>query len=293
MALIGMAFGVGFTFGPVIGALSVGDAAGGNLSVAPGFVAAGLSLIALILAATLLPETRPPGELPRRPWFNLEGWRLTLGHRSTAFPLLTFFMATVAFASFEGTVARYARDQLGFTIDKMGWLFAYFGFILMLTQGFIVRRMVTKVGEVGMSIAGVVLMLAGLVAVGLALPFGLLTFDPATVAEKLDLLQVLTSPDYLYVLVTMAVAVVGFACLTPSAQALVSRRTSALQQGEVLGVNQAAAAIARILGPLIGSVLYGTKEDPRHSWPFFAGAVLLGIALLFAIAMREPDNRPG
>jgi hypothetical protein len=49
--------------------------------------------------------------------------------------------------------------------------------------------------------------------------------------------------------VALTSAVVGFAFLTPSAQALISRRTSADRQGEILGVNQSASAMARIPVP--------------------------------------------
>jgi MFS family permease len=267
MALIGMAFGVGFTLGPIIGSLWA-DKHGTELSPLPGFVASGLSLAALVLAVVRLPETRPVGvELPRRPWFNVEGWALALGNRGVAVPLLTFFVATLAFASFEGTLARFAKDELRFSLREMCYLFAYVGFVLMLTQGLIVRRLVTKVGEVAMTIMGTLLMLAGLVVVALFM-----------------------SPDSLvFILATLALTVIGFAFLTPSVQALISRRSSALRQGEVLGVNQAAAAVARILGPVLGNVLYGSAASPDHGRPYYAGAGLLAVALALALTLR-PDK---
>ncbi len=85
---------------------------------------------------------------------------------------------------------------------------------------------------------------------------------------------------YLYIALTAAV--VGFSFLTPSAQALISRRTSADRQGEILGVNQSASALARILGPILGVTLY--KATDNHLWPFVAGAVLL--LLMFPMLPR-------
>ncbi len=265
MALIGMAFGVGFTIGPVIGTLFASEDPSAPPSPAPGFVASALSLAAFALAFFRLPETRPATVISRRRWFDLEGWRLALGNRNVAVPLLTFFIATLAFASFEGTVARFAKDELKYNLRQMGYLFAFIGLVLMLTQGLIVRRLVTRAGEVVMILAGIGLMLTGLLAVAL-------------VVERESLPQVL---------ITMALAVAGFAFLTPSAQALVSRRSSALRQGEVLGVNQAAASIARILGPLMGNVLYGGQASTSHSLPYYAGAGLLGLALLLALTLRQ------
>ncbi|MCA9148567.1 MAG: MFS transporter, partial [Planctomycetales bacterium] len=56
MALIGMAFGLGFTFGPLLGFLAVPDAAQ-EPGPMPGFAAAILSAIALLLAIFVLPES--------------------------------------------------------------------------------------------------------------------------------------------------------------------------------------------------------------------------------------------
>ena len=60
--------------------------------------------------------------------------------------------------------------------------------------------------------------------------------------------------------VALALAVVGFAFLTPSAQALISKRSDPARQGEVLGVNQSFSALARILGPVIGVVLFEAER---------------------------------
>src|SRR5271156_3268410 len=55
MALIGAAFGIGFTFGPILAAVAL-IALPDNLE-AVGYVAATLSLVALVLGIRLLPET--------------------------------------------------------------------------------------------------------------------------------------------------------------------------------------------------------------------------------------------
>src|SRR5262245_14001325 len=57
MALIGAAFGIGFTFGPLLG---IGARLTGS-SGATGFLAGGLSLMAFLLALKRLPETLRPG----------------------------------------------------------------------------------------------------------------------------------------------------------------------------------------------------------------------------------------
>ena len=77
----------------------------------------------------------------------------------------------------------------------------------------------------------------------------------------------------------------GFAFLTPSVQALVSRRSDPARQGEILGVNQSAAALARILGPLVSIPLFFSTRS--HILPYLFGASLLGIVLLLCLRITR------
>ena len=78
-------------------------------------------------------------------------------------------------------------------------------------------------------------------------------------------------------------AVTGFALLTPSAQALVSRRSDPEKQGEILGVNQSASAMARIVGPLISLPLYFVN----HLLPYLLGGVLMLLMLALIPRIRR------
>src|SRR3954470_914640 len=74
MGLIGMAFGLGFTFGPAIGSVSFNEWG----ITAPGWVAASLCLTNFILAIFILPESRNPSSdaVAQRPRWNQ--WAHTL-----------------------------------------------------------------------------------------------------------------------------------------------------------------------------------------------------------------------
>jgi MFS family permease len=84
--------------------------------------------------------------------------------------------------------------------------------------------------------------------------------------------------------------VIGFAFLTPSAQALISKRSDPGRQGEVLGVNQSFSALARILGPLTGVVLF--ELWPSHVLPYAASAVMLAVVMVLLRGVR-PDAPAG
>jgi MFS family permease len=282
MALIGAAFGIGFTFGPLLGFAALFSPWKG----APGYAAASLSLVALVLAWLLLPETRRPDSTPQtRRWLDWSGMQDALRTPTVGVLVLTFFLATFAFGSLESTLAlvnrllldppselRELRPELTVieardTAQKSFLIFAYVGLVLMLAQGLLYRRLVKRIGEVPFMRIGIVLMAGGLAGAVLIL----LARHPVETPPGL----------LLAALATMTLAVLGFACLTPSVQALISRRSDPNKQGEVLGVNQAGAALARILGPLVGVTLFHLKP---YIWPFVFGAVLL--LGLFVLALR-------
>src|SRR5216683_4087880 len=102
MAMIGAAFGIGFTFGPLLGFASLFV----PLKGAPGFAAALFSLMALLLAIRLLPETlRPGGQLRPRRWIDWGGLQAALRIPSVGLLIFIFFLATFAFGGLESTLA--------------------------------------------------------------------------------------------------------------------------------------------------------------------------------------------
>lgn len=270
MALIGAAFGIAFTVGPLLGALAMRFVDSPVLATSvTGYVSAGLSLLALLLALAVLPETRKPGDAapaPRR-IINVAAWRAVLSNSAIAPVVLTFFLATLGFGAFESTMALFVQDILAIDKKNAYWFFAYVGFVLMLTQGFLYRRLAKRVSEVAFMAMGIVLMGLGVVSLG-----GVSLLKSAGDFGH-DALMIL-------MMAAMTIAVIGFAFLTPSAQALISRRTSADKQGEVLGVNQSASALARILGPVFGNSLYALTSTHMLPYLFGAGLLLLMLPLI-------------
>jgi MFS transporter, DHA1 family, tetracycline resistance protein len=270
--MIGAAFGIGFTFGPLIGA--------GALKLFPahyesiGYCAAALSFVALLLGLRLLPETRKFGTAPpiQRRWFDLSAWRFALANAAIAPVVLTFFLASFGFGGFELTLALLLRDSFGLDPENSFLMFAYVGFVLMIAQGFFYRRLASRVSEVTFMAMGICLMAIGVGSLGVV------SYQATQAPAPVDPESVLQNRHLLpYLFLGLTTAVFGFAFLTPSAQALVSRRTPADRQGEILGVNQSAAAMARILGPLAGLILY--EATPSHLLPYAFGAAILALML--------------
>src|SRR5207253_10450648 len=87
MALIGAAFGIGFTFGPLLAAASLVVPIHG----APGYAAALLSAVALGLGLALMPETLRAGLSARkRHWLDWHGVRTITHNPAGGILILTF-----------------------------------------------------------------------------------------------------------------------------------------------------------------------------------------------------------
>jgi MFS transporter, DHA1 family, tetracycline resistance protein len=270
MAMIGAAFGIAFTFGPMLGALAMYLAPHGRAATSyTGYVSSILSMVALVFAVTLLPETRVPGARPveKRRLFDVSAWRSALGNAAIAPVILTFFLATIGFGAFESTLALLINDVLGLAKDNAYWIFAYVGFVLVMTQGFLYRRLARKLTEVILMTVGIIFMSIGVISLA-----GVNLLKSADLSGETGL--------FLAMAFALTAAVIGFAFLTPSAQALVSRRTSSEKQGEILGVNQSASALARIIGPIFGNSLYSLTETHMLPYLFGAGLLLLMLPLM-------------
>jgi DHA1 family tetracycline resistance protein-like MFS transporter len=278
MALIGAAFGIGFTFGPLIGYFSLSFFKSHPEAI--GYVASALSFLALILGVWLMPETRRFGDAPplQRRTIDFSALRIAFASATIAPVVLVFFLATLGFAAFEVTLAMLLRDSLGYGDEHSNEIFlffAYVGFVLMFTQGFLYRKAAKTLNEVTLMAIGIVLMGAGVGALGYV------AWQASLGADRNFLMW--------FLFPALTFAVVGFAFLTPSAQALISRRTEAHRQGEVLGVNQSASAMARILGPIAGAWMYKVTES--HLLPYAFGAIVLVLMLPVLPSIRRGEER--
>lgn len=268
MALIGMAFGMGFTFGPLLGLVAVlfgGDDPGPW----PGYVAAALSAAALVLGWLKLPESlHARSATAVRSHFAPSQLRAAARERSIPLLLLAIFVCVFSFANFETTLSLLLKgtEDVGDTPFRFGWnemflTFAFIGFVLALIQGGIVRPLSKRIPEVHMATAGALLEVVG---------FSLVTVAVSRASTPLLFL-------------TLLFVVTGFACMQPSLNSLLSRRTSPERQGAVLGVGQSVNALARIVGSGLGIPLL--KADLTAPYWTAAALMLVG-AVLVLVAVR-------
>ena len=262
MALIGAAFGMGFTFGPLLGLPFASDDPHAPPSPGLGYLAAGLSAGALLLAVAVLKEpARHAGSAVKR----TGRWDLARDPLRLAV-LGEVFLATAAFAIFESSLAllgkRYGNSDLDNYI-----LFAFIGVTLTIAQGLLVRRLAPRLRERRMAPLGLTLMAVGLAAL--------------TAVELAG-----GGIDAAFYAALMA-CVVGFAFLNPALQSLLSLSTPDGQQGAVLGLGQSASALARIVGPLVGLWLFDLSVPTTYA--VSAGLMVLGLLAIVPV-LRLVDH---
>ncbi len=273
MALIGIAFGLGFTLGPLFAVFAV-PGGEGDPGPGPGFVAASLSLVALLLAVFKLPESlhRKSRSASDRKWWNLQRWSVALSDKAIKILLLAFFACIFAFAAFETTLSLLIKGSsdfidppFSFSFRNVCWTFALIGLLVAIVQGGIVRPLARFVPEHRLAIAGALIEAVGLALMAYAATTGSLT----------------------WLFTSLVVIVFGYASMQPSLYSLLSRWSDPNRQGTVLGVGQSVNALARIFGSALGIPLLKSGLGLPFTLPYIVSSVLmLAVAGLVLAASR-------
>jgi MFS transporter, DHA1 family, tetracycline resistance protein len=307
MALIGAAFGLGFTFGPMFGGLALlGDTT--NPRPEPGYAAAILSAVALAFAYFELPESlNPESKSAGKKLFDFGALRTALRTPSVGPLLVTLFVCILAFANFETTLPlllsgsgdegkaasasespsdaksraleealvpaaeRLKTTPFHFKLKQVLLVFSYIGFTLTIAQGLFVRKLLGVIAEGTMASMGAIIDIVGF----------LLLFAAVR----------LSSVPLLFGAVTLMVF--GFAMMMPSLNSLISRRSDPTSQGSVLGLGQSVSALARILGPLVGLPLLVQTVFLPVVLPYLVGACLMAVGLLMIITSARGGHDYG
>jgi len=250
MGMVGAAFGLGFIFGPAIG----GFLSRYGYSV-PAFFASGVSLANFAAAWFLLPETLKPEHRAIERVGRIDALRSALARPHLPLLLVIGFLVVAAFSAFESTFALFAERSYGFNASSIGYVFAFVGIVLVIVQGFLVGKVVKKIGEHHIVPASLAIVAIGLLMI------------PATQSVAA-------------LLVANGVMAVGMGFNNPSLMSLVSRYSAAEDQGGVMGLTQSLNSLARIVGPLWGGFAF---DHLGIGMPYITSAAVMGIAAALSI----------
>ncbi|MBF0157999.1 MAG: MFS transporter [Magnetococcales bacterium] len=228
MGMIGVAFSLGFVLGPAMG----GILSRYGMEAAPLAAAAvtGLNAVAAVLWLAETLHTPLVGSM-----HHPLSWRLWLRvRRMPAAMMICILMGlfVTLFAGFEISLPLWGVEYLAWSMPTAGWMFAYIGVVMVVTQGLIVRRLAARVGEKKTAITGMV----------------------ATAAGILWLMVVEQQSTGLFL--ALALVSVGAGLVHPSLSSLVSLNTEAYRQGVMMGLFQSLSALGRVLGPVMAGAAY-------------------------------------
>ncbi len=283
MAVVGIAIGLGFVFGPVIGGLASsvqfahGTAVGSfglNPFSVPAAIAASLALLNFLLVVkffpeTLAPERRASADAKRPSVFDLATVRSSAVRR-TSFANLVY---QVAFTGMENTIVFLTFALFLYNPRDNAWLFLFNGACMIFAQG-LARQLVKRLGQ------RKVIMLGMLVA---SVAFVWVALIPTPAAG-------VPSPAWAEPSFYAGLGLISFATglILPSVSALVSLYSDASEQGRNLGILRSAGSLARVIGPVTAALLY--FHFGSHFWVYLGGAVLMLPAIWIVRGLPDPAS---
>jgi MFS transporter, DHA1 family, tetracycline resistance protein len=261
---IGIAFGIGFAFGPALGGLLSNS----NPRLAF-WVAAALSLANWLWGYLFVPESlaqdqRKAFALRRA---NPVGSLVLLRSHPELWRLATIqFLAYTSHNVFSVwalyAIFRYAWDQLTIGLSLM-----VVGICTAIISGGLTGRMVKRFGERRTLYIGQFFGASGMALAGFAR-------STATFLSSVPIISLWN--------ISM-----------PAAQGMMTHRVSEREQGELQGAIQSLRSITFIIGPVLFSQVFSWFIDPKHSFhipgaPYFLAAGLLFTAMLMATRVEQP-----
>ena len=294
--MVGAATGLGFIFGPMISGITLTIFNGSYR--APAYVAAGFAATSLMLTVLRLPETRPSAANPDRPTF----WAsLYAGVRSKDLgPLFRLvFAVQFLFASLTAVFSLFTLNRLGFDSVDNAIFFTIFGLLLVVMQGVVVGKAVTRFGHQRVLIISFAIATLGFAGAALTPQQPVPWFDRADmiteltqvdeVGAALDLIPPAnqTGTFALVLLITTIVpAAIGYSLQLPTLNALIANSVDDARMGEALGISAAFLGLGSVLAPLWAGYIFD-RINPGA--PFAANAAI-SCFVLFAV-IRNSNNQ--
>lgn len=263
---ISMAFGFGFIIGPALGGF-LGEI-GPRI---PFYVAGTLALANFVfgwffLKESLAPENRRPFRLARANAFS--ALKALRGQNRTVLWLVAALaLWMLAHTVYPSIWSYFAIAAFGWSEWKIGLSLMAVGLSSALVQGFVLPRLLPRIGEVRAVMLGV------------------------STVVSVSLVYLIARNE---VVIFAAILVNGLQGLVmPSINAMNSRAVDASSQGELQGATQAMQSLAAIVGPPLytGLFAYFTRADAPVYLPaaplLASSAIALAMLALFLFAVRK------
>ena len=258
MAWVTASYNVGFIIGPAMGGWLANPAEGTAGFRVPLLVAAALSALCVAGLWVLVGESRNQRHEPAGPQYA-RAFHELMRHPVIARLLLVTLLSGAAFSGVESMFGLWAQKRFAWGPHEVGDAFAIAALVAAFCQIVVVGPASKRYGA------------AWLLALGMALT-----------AASVLLLTLSTNGTMAMAL--LAMAAFGQAIAWPNVAALISRNSDLHEQGACLGLNNASAALSRLVGPFVlgwGFYLIGINA------PFWLAALLVVPAIGLSLSARR------
>ena len=253
---IGAAYNIGFILGPFVGGSLAKPSLGPIGFQIPLLAASGLAAAAELGVFLLVKESRERktrGPQPSR-------WRMfgyAVRHPVVGPLILLTFTVGFAFSGIESIFPLWAHHRFDWQPRQVGFVFGLSGLIASPTQFFLTGTLSKRFGEARM-------LAVGMVGTATALFLQPVIGDGGVITYTL-----------------MATMSLFSSIAFPNTGALISRNIDADNQGQVMGLNNAASALARFVGPQGMALAF---SGISVNAPYFVGAAIVAPAIGLALA---------
>ena len=168
--------------------------------------------------------------------------------------LVSAFLLWIPNGSLQAIFSQFTMDTFNWKPALIGLMFSIMGFQDIISQGFIMPKLLIKLSDKQIAILG---MISEIIGYSLIAASSLFSFYPFLIAG-------------------MFIFGFGDSIFGPSFNGMLSKSVDSSEQGRIQGGSQSIQALARIIGPIIGGQIYIILG---HSAPAFMGMILIAVAI--------------
>ena len=256
MAHMGAAWNVGLIVGPSVGGVFAHPEAGHLGFRLPLLIASGLAAASALSIAFFIRESRARQEVFEHQPSRWSAIGEAVGHPVVGRLMLLTFIVGFAFTGVESIFGLWTQARFDWGPREIGVCFAFTGVFAAVTQMFITGRLSERYGE------------GPMLAVGMILTMISAALQPF-------------APNGAVVIALMCAMAVGQSVAFPNVGALISRTADPSRTGQILGLNNAMGALARVVGPLCAGLAFA---GVTINGPFFLAAFAMAPAIWLALS---------
>lgn len=168
--------------------------------------------------------------------------------------LVSAFLIWIPNGSLQAVFSQFTMDTFSWNPALIGLMFSIMGFQDIVSQGFIMPKLLIKLSDKQVAILG---MVSEVIGYSLIATSALFSFYPLFIAG-------------------MFIFGFGDSIFGPSFNGMISKSVDPSEQGRIQGGSQSIQALARMIGPIIGGQIYVSLG---HAAPAFLGMILIAMAI--------------